>query len=317
MRDYADEAYLHARVYAMKSRLLSSKDYISMAGNRGEPLFAEIAGMSDPAAAGEIIFRRQIAQVVSLAGAAGIYAPLFLAFLRQYEARNAKLVLARAFGMKSLEQWYDIGPYALLERSLLREETSLDGVRPHLAGTYLAEVLEGEESYEGMDARVDLCAARDLCSASAPFTNEGKIDYQKLMGKRIAVDSTIIYLRLRKNYKWDDERIYSILEKRHHCLGTGDWPQVKAVAEMLGRNLEQVPAAGAQERSAADDEHYLEQHYFNWVSAMFHRDFHSIFSVAAYLWLLYYQIGNLFKIIDGRRFGFSPERIIAGIICER
>ena len=49
---------------------------------------------------------------------------------------------------------------------------------------------------------------------------------------------------------------------------------------------------------------------------MFHRDFHSVFCVAAYLWLLFYQIRNLFKIIEGRRFGFSPERIIAGIVCD-
>ena len=49
---------------------------------------------------------------------------------------------------------------------------------------------------------------------------------------------------------------------------------------------------------------------------MFHRDFHSIYCVVAYLWLLFYQIRNLFKIIEGRRFGFSPEVILARIVCN-
>lgn len=317
MRDYADEAYLHARVYAMRSRLLSAKDYISLAGNRNDPLFEEIAGMSDPDAAGEMIFRRQIADVISLTEAVGKYAPLFLAFLRQFEILNVKLVLAKAFGMKSLELWYDISPYAALERNMFQETISINNVRPLLAGTYLEEALEGDASHEEMDARVDLYAARNLCSASASFTKEGKIDFQKMMAKRIAVTSAIIYLRLKKNYKWDDEKIHSFLERRHDSLGIRDWPEVKVIAEMLRRNLGQIPAAGAREGSAVDDEHYLEQHYFTWISAMFHRDFHSIFSVAAYLWLLYYQIRNLYKIIEGRRFGFSPERIMARVICER
>ncbi len=316
MRDYADEAYLHARIYAMRSRLLSLRDYISLAGSQHEPLSDGIAGVSDPVAAEEIIFREQIADIIPLAEANRIYAPLFLAFLRQFEALNAKLVLAKAFGLKGLEQWFDIRPYAILERSLLRGTISLNDIRPLLTGKYLSEVLEGTENYEQMEIRVDLCAARNLYSASALFSREGKIDFQKLMGRRIAVTSTILYLRLKKNYKWDDGKIRSFLKGYHDALGIRDWTQVKIVEEMLYRLLKEVPASGAQERSVVDEEYYLEQYYYNWISSMFHRDFHSIFSLAAYLWLLFYQIRNLFKIIEGRRFGFSPERIISRIICE-
>ncbi len=308
MRDYADQDNFHARIYAMKSRLLSLQDYISLARNQNEPLSDEIANISDPVAAKEIIFRGQIAPIIPLVEANRMYAPLVLAFLRQFESLNAKLILAKAFGLKVLEQWHDIGPYAVLGRNLLRETISLNDIRPILAGTYLAAVFEGDETYEQMEVRVDLCAARDLYSAADLFTREGKIDFQKLMGRRIAVISAILYLRLKKNYKWDDERIRPFLERHYDALGIKDWPQVKV--------LNNRPASGDREKSAVDEEHDLEQYFYNWISSMFHRDFHSIFSVVAYLWLLFYQIRNLFKIIEGRRFGFPPEGIISSIICE-
>jgi vacuolar-type H+-ATPase subunit C/Vma6 len=315
MRHYADEANLHARIYAMRSHLLSLKDYVSLA-RRNEALYDQTGTASDPVAAEEIVFRDQIAGIIPLAEATAIYAPLFLCFFRQFEALNAKLVLAKAFGLQCLEQWYDIGPYAILERALLRETTSPRDIRPFLTGTYLAGILEDIAGYEQAEIRVDLCAARNLYAASALFTREAKRDFQELMGRRSAVTSTILSLRLKKTYQWDDEKIRPFLEKFHDALGGKAWPQVKVVEEMLNRHLEQFRASGAREPSVVDIEHYLEQYYYNWISSMFHRNFHSIYCVASYLCLLFYQIRNLFKIIEGRRFGFSPERIIAGIICD-
>jgi hypothetical protein len=88
------------------------------------------------------------------------------------------------------------------------------------------------------------------------------------------------------------------------------------VVERLNRYLEQLRKGGGQEPSVVDIERHLEQNYYTWVSSMFHRDFHSVYCVIAYLWLLFYQIRNLFRIIDGRRFGFSSEAILNKLICE-
>lgn len=316
MRDFADEANLHARVCAMRTRLLSLKDYVSLARHQNEALYDQTADAPDPVAAEEIVFREQIANIIPLAEATLKYAPLFLAFFRQFEALNVKLVLAKAFGMQSLGQWYDIGPYAILDRSLFQETTNLQDIRTLLKGTYLADVLEDVESYEQMEIRVDLCAARNLYAASALFAPEAKLDFQALMGRRIAVTSTILSLRLKKTYQWDDEKIRPFLERFHDAFGRKVCPQVKVVEDALDRHLVQLRASGAQEPSVVDCEHYLEQYYYNWISSMFYRDFHSIYCVVAYLWLLFCQIRNLFKIIEGRRFGFSPERILSGIICN-
>lgn len=317
MRDYADEAYLHARIYAMRSRLLSLADYAALAGNPGEPLSDKMDGVPDPVVRGEIVFREQIACILPFVESNETYAPLFLAFLRQFEVLNAKLIGAKAFGFQTLEQWYDIEPYAVLRRSMLEEGADLQKIRKQLAGTYLAGVLDDVSRYEQLESRVDLCVVKILDDAATLFPRPAKRDFQTLIKKRIAVTSTILVLRLKKTYQWDDEKIRSFLENFHNAFGGMIWPQMRVVEDGLDRHLEGLRAAGAKEPSVEDGEHYLEQYFFNWISSMFHRDFYSIFCVAAYLWLLYYQIRNLFKIMEGRRFGYVPEHMMAGIVCNK
>jgi hypothetical protein len=96
MRDYTDEANLNARICAMRSPLLTLPDYVSLSRNQNEPLFDKAAGTPDHIAEGEIVFREQIASIMPLSESTRIYAPLFLAFFRQFEALNAKLILGKA-----------------------------------------------------------------------------------------------------------------------------------------------------------------------------------------------------------------------------
>lgn len=316
MRDYADDANLHARIYALKSRLLSLPDYVYCASNTEQLIYGNAAGAADDVAKGEIIFREQIAPLLPLVEAVGIYKPLFLAFFRQFEAVNVKLILAKSFGLHSLEQWYDIEPYAIVKRNLLRETTDLQNIRLLLAGTYLAPAFEDVSSYERMEINVDLCVARSLYDASALFSPEAKLDFQELIGRRIAVTSMILSLRLKQNYHWDDAKTHAYLTNFYNAFDGNIWPQVKIVEDALDQYLQQTREGGRQEQSVVDVEHYLERYYCRLVSSMFHRDYFSIYCVAAYLWLLFYQIRNLFKIIEGRRFGYSPERIISRIVCN-
>lgn len=316
MRDYTDAANLHARLCAIKSHFLSQKDYASLARNQDETLSDKGAGHPDLIAGEEILFQEQIAKILPLAVATKLYTPLFLAFFRQFEALNAKLILAKIFGFQTLEQWYDIGPYSILQRCLLSETTTLTDIHAVLAGTYLSDVLEDVSDYGQMEVRVDICAARNLYEASAPLNSEAKLDFDYLIGRRIAITSTMMSLRLKKTYHWNEEKIRLYLEGFHNVFEGKIWPHLKAVEQVLDQSAEQSRASGGQEPSVTDIEHYLEQYYYTWISSMFHRDFHSICCVVSYLWLLFYQIRNLFKIIDGRRFGLSPEVILARIVCN-
>ncbi|MBW2631833.1 MAG: V-type ATPase subunit [Deltaproteobacteria bacterium] len=315
MRYYADQDNLHTRIYSMRGHLLSLKDYTSIVRDQ-EAFYDKISGVHDYLEAKEMVFREQIAMVIHLAEATRKYAPLFIAFLRQYEVNNAKFLLAKAFGRQSLEQWYDIGPYAILDRSLLQKDLSLDDIRAIMAGTYLENVLRDISSYEHLEIRVDICATGNLYASSTLFFPEAKKVFRDFVLRRIAVLMMIRQWRLKESYHWSDERIRLYLEMFNGLFGVPAWPQVRIVEKELNTRLEQLRKSGGQTPSVVDIEYHLEQYYYRWVSSMFHKDFHSIYCVVAYLLLLYYQIGNLFCIIEGLRFGLSPEAILERIICE-
>ncbi len=315
MKYYTDQNNLHTRIYAMKGRLLSLKDYTSIVRDQ-EAFHDKISGGHDYLETKEMIFREQTATVIHLAEATRKYAPLFIAFLRQYEVNNAKLLLAKALGRQSLEQWYDIGPYAILNRSLLQEELSLEDIRGIMAGTYLESVLKDISSYERLEIRVDTCATGNLYASSNRFPPEAREIFQNFMLRRIAILMITCRWRLKENYHWSDKRIRIYLEMFNNLFGAPAWPQVRMMERDLNIRLEQMRKSGGRSPSAADIEYHLEQYYYRWVSSMFYKDFHSVYCVIAYLLLLYYQIRNLFRIIEGLRFGLPPEAIIERIICE-
>ena len=141
MKHYADEVNLHARIYAMKSRLLSLEDYAAMARDK-DVLYETIPEAHDYIEAKEMIFAQQVKDIIHLAEATERYAPLFVAFLRMFEANNAKLILAKAYSRQTQQQWYDIGPYATFRRGLLREDLTLSEIKALLAQAFPDEDFE-------------------------------------------------------------------------------------------------------------------------------------------------------------------------------
>jgi vacuolar-type H+-ATPase subunit C/Vma6 len=316
MKFYADQDNLHTRIYAMRGRLLSLRDYASIVRDP-DSFYVKISGTYDYLEAKETVFREQIAMIIHLAEATSKYAPLFIAFLRQYEANNIKLLLAKAFGRQSLDLWYDIGPYAIVDRSMLGEEPSLEHLKTILTNTYMEDVCQDFSSYERHEIRVDICAAMNLFASSVPFCAESKNVFRNFILRRIAILMMIRHWRLRENYSWSDERIRLYLEMLNNVFeAPSSWSQLKIVEDTLNRRLEQLRKSGVQTPAAEDIEYHLEQYYYGWVSSMFHRDFHSVYCVIAYLFLLYCQIKNLFCIIEGLRFGLSPEAILERIISK-
>lgn len=315
MSNYADDVNLHARIYALRGRLLSKQDYASMIREQQADSFRLSPG-SNLTQAKEILFREQIAPVIRLAEAYDKYTPLFLAYLQQFEVRNVKILLARAEGQESEELWYDIGRFAILEKSLLQKELSLSEIRSLITGTYLEQDFKNTTSYRQMEIHADICAAGNLYRSSAALSSQARKEFQDMMQRRIALLTVIWSYRLREYYHIREEKIRSYMQKLHELSGGQVEPQIRQTEEALNRRLEQQHKSTGEEPSVMDIERHLEQDYFAWVSSMFHRDFHSLYCVIAYLWLLNFQIRNLFRIIDGQRFGFSADTILDKLICE-
>ncbi len=127
---------------------------------------------------------------------------------------------------------------------------------------------------------------------------------------------TVIWsYRLREYCHVGDEMIRLSSEKLHAVWGVDVKRYVRLLKEALNQDVEKSRKSGAEEPSPVDIELYLEKHYYQWLSSRFHRDFHSIFTVMAYLWLLYCQIRNMMRVLDGWHFGLSAEAILHTIIC--
>lgn len=313
MRNYADAPYLHARIHAMRSRLLGYDDYAAFARDQA-PLLEKSAGREDYLGAKERVFREQISGVLYLAGATRTYFPLFLGFLRQYEARNMKLLLARASGRPCMEQWYDIGQYAVLPRDFLRGRPDIDDLRTTCMGTYLQDVFTGRTTFERMEVQVDVCAAQAMESASELFHPEAVDLYREITLRRVAVTIVVWQWRLREGFGWSDEMINPFLRDLFGHFEEQVVTHVKKVLEESIRRLWRLRKSGST--AAVDVEKVLDGYYLEWISSMFHRDFHSVSCVVAYLWLLHCQIMNLLRIIDGLRFRLPVEEILNGIIRE-
>lgn len=315
MKHYADQDNLHTRIYAMKSRLLTFKDYASLVRDQ-ESFYGKNIGVHDYLETKEVIFREQIATIIHLAEATSDYAPLFIAYLRLYEVNNLKHLLAKALGRHTLGLWYDIGPYAIFSKNLIEEDLSLNQIKELLEGTYLEDVCKDGINYERLEIRADSCAAMNLFASSVKFSPGAKRVFQDFITRRIAILILIRRWRLEENYQWSGAQLRLYLEGLNSVFEASAWQQLKIVEEVLERHLEKMRQRGTLTPAAEDIEHYVEEYYYNWVSSMFHRDFHSLYCVIAYLLLLSYQIKNLFRIIEGLRFNLPPEAILERIITE-
>ena len=321
MRNYADKVNLHARIHALRGRLLSPGEYASMIRTQQANSFKP-STISDLIMAKESIFREQVAPVIGFAEACNQYAPLFLAYLRQFEVHNFKILLAKAAGRESEELWYDISPppppppFAILEKDLLAKKLSPAEIRTIITGTYLDEDFKDTSSYRQMEIHADICMARNLYQSAQFLSGEAKKDFHNLMQRWIAVLTVIWSYRLKEFYHFSEEKVRFYLQRFHSLFDGYAKFHFRIIEEAQNRQLEQLHKEGGRKPSITDIERHLEQNYFAWVSSMFHRDFHSIYSVLGYLWLLYYQIRNLFRIIDGRRFGFSADAILDKLTLE-
>lgn len=313
MRNYADDAYLHARIYAMRGRLLTLADYAAVVRERQSALLKP----GDLAVERENIFSQQIAPVLAVACALDQYVPLFGAFLRQFEIHNAKILLSMAWGRKTESAWYDTGPFAVLNKELHGENMPLAELKNIIARAFPECAFKDTDSFPRMVLNLDISAASALYHASASLSMAAQKEYREIMQRRITVLAVIWPLRLKSYYHLSDERIRSYMEEFARRFGVDITSGVRVVEEELNGHLDRIRKSGAAEPSLPDIEQHLEQGYYAWIASVFHRDFHSVYCVLAYLWLLYYQIKNLFRVIDGRRFGMSDEAILNKMICDR
>ncbi|HET57558.1 MAG TPA: hypothetical protein ENN35_03840 [Deltaproteobacteria bacterium] len=316
MKQYADREYLHTRIYAMKGRLYGLREYAAVLREREPSRDGERRDEGDRAAEKEILFTDVMNDVFRLVEASDYHRPLFLAFLRQYEIKNLKLLLAKAFKKQVIEQWYPLGSYALLDRELLDENLSPGGLKERLEETYLAPVFQSGNTFDRFMIRADATGIREILHSADSLNSNDRELFLELVHMRAAVLLASWRRRLADSYGWSRERIEDWLEAFRDIL-EGDLPSLSLkMEEELERETGDPGARAGVSPDAEDLEYRLEMLWYRWIRHFFYRDFHSVCPVAAYLWLLSRQVLNLFGIVDGLRFQLPHDVILGRIVTD-
>ena len=322
MNPYADKNYMHAKIHALRDQLLRRNDYIKII-NAQKPHLAFPTLISENDAEDfskvkEIIFRNQIKKLLLFIESSDCYRALFKAFLRFFETGNVKLLLAKAFGRNMvIEQWNDISPYNAFEKGLLGRDIPLDEFKSMLGNTYLNDVIADDFPfrYEELESRIDFCAVRYFFNFSKEFLFPQSCIFQEVMFRKIVLLRIIWSFRLRQNYGWDDDKISSHLASLYGFIDEFD-DRAELIIKIERQVNKELNRSSGGIPEVSDIENELERYFWSYIWKNFSKDFHSIYCIVSYLWLLYYQIQNLFRIIEGLRFNVSPDIISKKIICE-
>ncbi|MCP4714316.1 MAG: V-type ATPase subunit [Deltaproteobacteria bacterium] len=322
MKHYADNYYIHAKICALHPQLLTREGYVEIvqAGNAQSAFPVLLSGSEarNYITAKEILFRSQIDHIVRLLDISACYHSIFKSYLRLFEAENIKLLLAGVFNRRgAVGQWFDIRPYQTFPRALLKQNLSLSAFMDILRKSYLGEIAAGgfPVRYESLEIRIDSFAAGSLFRSVHEVPLRQQAVVREILFLRMCLFRHMWGERLRYYYGWKDEKIAGFLagfddllddSAKGHVSRRRIEPRIMQALEQSAASLSDLPA---RERA-------LERFFHSYVLKQFFKDFHSVACVVAYLWLVYYQIENLFRIMEGFRFCMPPTDIYERLICE-
>ena len=320
MTCHADSVYLHAKLSALRSLLYRREDYHSLIhAGQAHRAFADCVSEQQGRSvyvSQQCVFAFQIRPVLRMLAASDYCRDLFLAFVRFFETDALKQVCARAYGRATaVDRWLDISPHHSFAAELQHADPDRATLQRLLANSYLqAAVAEGlPRSYEALENLFDVCMAAQFWQAAEgmPFWQRSR--YRAIMAVRLYLQQCTWIDRLRHGYGWTDRQI-------EHHVSDADMCQLPHLAHALVAAGRSVPAVIARPARAvaevADCEYAREQWFYGYARRRALHTCHTVVNATCYVWLLYYQLMNVFRIIEGFRFRLPPDAIAGRLICE-
>ncbi|HNX25325.1 MAG TPA: V-type ATPase subunit [Spirochaetota bacterium] len=327
MNFYADSNYIHAKIYALHSMLLTRMDYYDMA--KSGNFSAASAGVTawntkdDCLSIKENLFESQIGHVISLAKSSPLYGRVFTSFLRYFEILNLKLLYAKAFRRFAAPGiWYNTGEFAVLDRGMLSDNTDVAALLKYTQNTWMRGILTAETAsvYEEVEFSIERAAFILAAELSSSLSFSRETDSGRIISGLAAYFRLKWSLRLQQIYSWDETCIRSYIDSNIPVPGSGriirssveEWERL--LMGQVRNNYADLLSGGGTE--VISPERIMERALLREFTITFHENFNSINTVICYLVLLYRQIRNLFSIADGLRSGLDPDRIMENVICE-
>jgi len=320
MYGYADKNYKHAKIYALQNLLLKKNEYLDLIHSADfSPLSSEPFRENEikkPLSLKESVFRKQIEKIIRMIESGHYYRDYFVRFLRKYELENIKFIFSRLYGFNDIHvNWYDISPYNSIGHEIFSGDITWNDLRDQFSGTFFSSLFDyvSLPDYQVLDMRTDFLIFELIYDIPEKLTVKQRNIYNEICVKRAATIKTVWYYRLRYFYGWNQERIKSYLSVfDEQIITTG------RSSNLLEETEREVAADIKHKFTDSVDkidsylykiERFVENRFFQYVSGIFFRDFFSVYPVVSYLWQLSYQIENLFRIIDGKKFKLSSEKI--------
>ena len=300
MDHYGDRIYVNAKIYSFHSAILGRKDYIDIISTKSLATLIPDAPSSisknNYKEIKELIFRSQVQGILALNSINDFYENYFQAFLRYFEILNLKQLLSKLNrGKLEVCFWYDIGPWDILTGDMPDRVLSIDDIIELTSGSYLAPVVSEVINlpYEIAEIAIDISIIKHLIRLSRKLWLADADLFFDIICRKIVLLKEDWSYRLKEYYGWGNERI----EERFGYL-TGNILEA-------GYLLKKIAVIG----------NLSEMDFWVYINKKFYSNFHSIAPVLSYLWLVYFQIRNLFRIVEGIRYGVKPEVILKQIVC--
>ncbi len=321
MNNLADRIYMHAKIHALHGYLLSKDDYheIVRTGKINASL-PEISGkreISGSIQLKEVIFRHNIERFIRLIRLNAFYADFFKAFLLLFELSNIKYVLLRSYGRTQLfQQWNDVTPHNIIDAGIRTKEIGINELRELFGDTIFSEVMDFDEppSYEELESKIDLLALKNLQRFSTRLFPADLKMYNSILIRK-TVSLKILWDKRCEIRKESDFRQFNPLDIFD---GTAvSRREIDTVEKEITRRIK-AESDNTGSRDIVDDisqlELFLNRLFMSSVNKIFSKDFHSVCPVLSYAWSLYYQILNLFMIIDGFQLQVDPDAIMQHLV---
>ncbi len=317
MNNLVDRVYVHAKIHALHGYLLSRDDYQEIVrSGKLQAAFPEIPGKIEQAniiQAKEAIFRHHIEKFILLIGLNARYGDFLRAFLLLFELSNIKQVMLKAFGkIRLFPQWNDVSPYNIIAADSGKEEIGPGGLRALFAGTIFEGVMDFDEtpSYEELESAIDFLTLKNLMRFSdRRFPADAKVFNDIMIRKALSL--RILWERrcgLQEGWVFPQFNLMDMFD------GHGVTRQeINAVEKDIGRHVDAEGAMGGT-GDISRLELSLNRLFMKSVNAIFSKDFHSIRPVVSYAWSLYYEIINLFMILEGFNLRVNPDVILQRLV---
>lgn len=327
MEQYADKMYVHARVMALHADMLKKNDYADIAHTKNIqkalPGYSSDINTENYIAVKEKIFNHHIKKLIILTKASKDYRHLFKAFLLLFDRENIKQMLSKAFNRGVIiSQRFEVAPFQVMPADFAQRSVTAEEAIAVLNNTLRLGLPAKDSTFEMVEVALDFYCYALIAQCARRYMPGDRNKLRVLLSIRTELIRRTWSLRLRHLYRWSQDDIDDFLLSRESLYGFQSLTpaQTRAVEKALaGFSVDGASGWGGDgepDERLIQEEIRSEKYFYRVLKKTIRLDFHSIWPVISYLWLLYYQIYNLFRVIEAVRFGIRPEIIMQSVICE-